>query len=320
MAPTERFEVTSALDGERLDRALALVTGRPRSGVRTLLANGAVMLDGVRATVASTRLAVGAVVHIAEVASPGPALPAVAAAVSEEPVDVDVVYTDADIVVVNKPAGIVTHPGAGHPDRTLADALVQRFPEMSQAGPPDRPGIVHRLDRGTSGLLVCARNNAAYDALVTQLAAREITRTYLALVRGVPQSARGTVDAPIGRDRHRRTMMAVQVEGRPARTHFTLVEAFSRPLEASLLRCQLETGRTHQIRVHLASIGLPLLGDLTYGVRDPFGIGRPLLHATRLEFRHPRTGEALSFEAPLAADFAEATRQLGGDPATITAT
>ncbi len=321
MPPAERFEVTSALQGERLDRAVAMVTGRPRSAVRALVADGAVLLDGVPTTVASTRLSVGTVVHVAAVISPVmPADAAAAPPISEEPVHVDVVYSDVDVVVVNKPAGVVTHPGTGHPDHTLSDALVQRFPEMYAAGPSDRPGIVHRLDRGTSGLLVCARNSAAYDALVAQLASRRITRIYLALVRGMPESVRGTIDAPIGRDRRHRTMMAVLSDGRAARTHFELVESFSHPVEASLLRCQLETGRTHQIRVHLASIGLPLLGDLTYGVRDPFGIGRPLLHATRLEFRQPSTGEAMSFEAQLAPDFAEAIRQFGGDPATITAT
>ncbi|WP_419923182.1 RluA family pseudouridine synthase [Candidatus Poriferisodalis sp.] len=320
MAPAERFEVTGALDGERLDRAVALVTGRPRSAVRALVADGAVLLDGVPTTVASTRLSVGAVVHIAAIAKPTMAADTAAAPVPEETVDVDVVYTDNDVVVVNKPAGVVTHPGAGHPTGTLADALVQRFPEMTETGPPDRRGIVHRLDRGTSGLLVCARNSAAYDALVAQLASREITRIYLALVRGMPESVRGTIDAPIGRDRHHRTMMTVLSDGRPARTHFALVESFSHPVDASLLRCALETGRTHQIRVHLASIGLPLLGDLAYGVPDPFGIGRPLLHATRLEFRHPSTDEAMSFEAELSPDFAEAIRQFGGDPATITVT
>ena len=320
MARSERFEVTSALEGERIDRAVALVTGQPRSAVRSLVEGGSILLDGVPTTVASTRLTLGSVVRIAEIVRPPTTADAAPSPVSEESVDLDVVYSDADVVVVNKPTGVVTHPGPGHPDRTLADALVQRFPEMSAAGPSDRPGIVHRLDSGTSGLLVCARNSAAYDALVAQLASRQITRIYLALVRGKPESVRGTIDAPIGRDRRHRTTMSLQSDGREARTHFALAESFSHPVDASLLRCQLETGRTHQIRVHMASIGLPLLGDLTYGVPDPFGIGRPLLHATRLEFRQPSTGEAMSFEARLAPDFAEAIRQFGGDPATITVT
>ena len=193
------------------------------------------------------------------------------------------------------------------------------YPEMTQVGEPDRPGIVHRLDRGTSGVLVCARSALAYDSLVNQLAQRLVRRVYAALARGAPPSPTGTVDAPIGRDPQKRTMMAIRADGRPARTHYSVVETFTHPTEASLLRCRLETGRTHQIRVHLASIGMPLLGDLAYGVADPFGIGRPLLHAYELEFRHPADGSDMSFQAPIPEDFAVALGEFGIDPETFAA-
>lgn len=316
--PTDRFEVSAALEGERLDRAVALMTGWSRAAVRHMLEEGAILLDGVRALTASERLVNGSTVEITSTASPDPPqdsapLPPMAAT----PAPFDVLHADADVVVVNKPAGVVTHPGAGNRHGTLADALVLQFPDMASAGPSERPGIVHRLDRGTSGILVCARNTDAYEALVAQLASREVSRIYAALVRGHPSAARGTIDAPIGRDRRNRTTMAVVSDGRPARTHYSTAQTYAHPLDIALLRCELDTGRTHQIRVHLASIGLPLLGDLTYGVPDPWGIGRPLLHAARLSFRHPRSQAAMSFDAPLAEDFLGALHELGSDSAAI---
>lgn len=301
-----RFEIPESLAGERIDRALSLLTGWSRSHTATTVAQGCVVIDGEVARAGSARLEAHAVVEVTEMQAP-------TAAGTKQPeiAPFDVLYADADIVIVDKPAGVVTHRGSGHPHSTLADALVERYPEMADVGQPDRPGIVHRLDRGTSGVLACARSPEAYDSLVEQLSQRRVRRTYAAIARGHPPSATGTIDAPIGRDRENRTLMAVTAEGREARTHYSVVETFTHPLDACLLRCRLETGRTHQIRVHLASIGLPLLGDVTYGVPDPFGIGRPLLHAFGVALRHPVSDAEVSFEAPMPADFVEALRRLG---------
>lgn len=307
-----RFEIPESLSGERIDRVLSLLTGRSRSDTAKMVALGSVQIDGQTARAGSVRVAAGATVDVIDTQAP-----AAVRAPRREMVPFDVVHVDADIVVVDKPAGVVTHPGSGHPAGTLADALVERYPDMADVGQPGRPGIVHRLDRGTSGVLVCARSSRAYDVLVEQLSKRQFHRTYAALVRGNPSSSTGTIDAPIGRDREHRTLMTVTSEGREARTQYSVVETYVHPAEASLLRCRLETGRTHQIRVHLSSIGLPLLGDLTYGVPDPFGIGRPLLHAIRLAFQHPVTGADMSFRAPMPVDFAEALARFGAEPSAF---
>ncbi len=312
--PLRRIEIPESLGGERLDRALSLLTGESRSSTARLVSEGGVIVDGERVRTGSQRLHPGTVIELAEV-------PAAATAAQRTTLQApfEILHADDDVVVVNKPSGVVTHQGSGHLDGTLADALAARYPEMAQVGEPGRGGIVHRLDRGTSGVLVCARSATAYDSLVSQISKRVVRRVYAALARGVAASPTGTVDAPIGRDPAKRTMMAIRADGRPARTHYRVVETFDHPAEASLLRCGLETGRTHQIRVHLASIGLPLLGDLAYGVADPFGIGRPLLHAHELAFRHPSAGTEMSFEAPIPEDFAEALRGFGSDPGVLAA-
>ena len=302
------LEIPESLSGERIDRALSLLTGRSRSDTSKMVAEGCVMIDGEVARAGSVRVAPGSRVEVTEVQAAAPLREQ-----HREIASFDVLHADRDLVVVDKPSGVVTHPGTGHPQGTLADALVQRYPEMAEVGEPDRPGIVHRLDRGTSGVMVCARSPAAYEGLVDQLARRQVRRIYAALVRGHPPSPTGTIDAPLGRDREHRTLMAVSAEGREARTHYSVVETYVHPCDAALLRCGLETGRTHQIRVHLASIGLPLLGDLTYGVPDPFGIGRPLLHAARLTFRHPASGAEMGFSAPMPKDFAEALARFGSE-------
>lgn len=312
--PRRRLEIPESLGGERLDRALSLLTGESRSSTVRMVSEGSVTVDGERARTGSQRLHPGSVIELAEVCTPE-----TAAEEESEQASLDVLYADSDVVVVNKPPGVVTHRGSGHRHGTLADALEALYPEAGRVGEPDRPGIVHRLDRGTSGIVVCARSPLAYDSLVRQLSERRVRRIYVALARGVAPSPTGTVDAPIGRDLSNRTMMTIRVDGRTARTHYSVVETFTHPTEASLLRCRLETGRTHQIRVHLASIGLPLLGDLVYGVPDPFGIGRPLLHAVRLEFQHPSNGAAVSFEAPIPDDFAEVLLGFGSDPQMLSA-
>lgn len=259
--------------------------------------DGVVAVNGRAVTTRSRRLAEGEVVTIS--GSP----PQPLAIEADTTVPVDAIFADDDVVVVNKPAGLVVHPGAGHAVGTLAHGLVARFPELASVGDPSRPGIVHRLDAGTSGLLVVARNDAAHKALVTQLAARQVTRRYIVLVVGHVETDAGLVDAPIGRSARDPTRMAVSAGGRAARTRYEVIARFDRPIGCSLLTCELETGRTHQIRVHLAAIGHPVAGDDRYGGRRAvFGLTRPFLHAAELGFDHPRTGEAAHFTAPLPGD------------------
>ena len=219
-------------------------------------------------------------------------------------------HVDDDVIVVAKPAGLVVHPGAGHPDGTLVNGLLARFPELAHAGDPARPGIVHRLDRDTSGLMVVARTARAYDALVDALGRREVERQYQALVWGRLDAPRGVIDAPIGRSAARRTRMAVREGGREARTSYSVLDEFDDPA-VSLLECRLETGRTHQIRVHLAAIGHPVVGDAPYqGARASLPLDRPFLHATALSFPHPVSGDPLHFEEPLPPELAAVLERL----------
>jgi 23S rRNA pseudouridine1911/1915/1917 synthase len=215
------------------------------------------------------------------------------------------------VAVVVKPAGLVVHPGAGHETGTLASGLLHRYPEIATVGDPMRPGIVHRLDRDTSGLMVVARSPLAYEALTAALAARAIERRYLALGWGRFEARRGTIDAPIGRSATRRTRMAVREAGKGARTGYEVLTQFEHPI-CALVECKLETGRTHQIRVHLAAIGHPIVGDGTYGGdRHPLRPGRPFLHAHALALTHPVTGQRLEFSDPLPPELAAVLSSLG---------
>jgi 23S rRNA pseudouridine1911/1915/1917 synthase len=203
---------------------------------------------------------------------------------------------------------LVVHPGPGHRGATLVHGLVHRFPELDPesgvlVGEPDRPGLVHRLDKGTSGLLVVARTPEAHADLVSQLAAHEVGRVYTALAWGTPEHPHGVIDAPVGRSRRNPLRMTVAVDGRPSRTHYAVDGSFDDPWDCSLLTCRLETGRTHQIRVHLDSVGHPVVGDDLYGPRRASpGLDRPFLHARHLEFVHPVTGERMAFDSPLPDD------------------
>jgi 23S rRNA pseudouridine1911/1915/1917 synthase len=294
--PPEPFEVPAALAGVRVDRAVAFITGFSRAEVQALVEAGAVRVDG-NAVPKSRRLAEGEVVDVLD--SPRPAAPPGA-----EPVPVDVRYADDDVIVVAKPAGVVMHPGAGHVHGTLVSGLLERFPELAAVGDPARPGIVHRLDRDTSGLLVVARSQTAYAHLVDALAHRRVERTYTALAWGTFETRRGVIDAPIGRSTARRTRMAVRDSGKEARTTYEVQESFAKPA-VTLLECGLESGRTHQIRVHLAAIEHPVVGDAVYGGnRGSIALDRPFLHATHLAFAQPVTGEQLRFEEPLPAELA----------------
>jgi len=296
-----REEIPAALGGERLDRIVSLLTDISRSDAAAVVADGGAMIDGAVSTSGKVRVAVGQVVEIDTAKIPQRQLP-----VADASISIDIVHVDNDVIVVDKPAGLVVHPGHGHPDGTLVNAVLAVYPDIADVGDPMRPGIVHRLDVGTSGLMVVARSAVAYDTLVAALAARKVTRGYQTLVWGHPESLNGLIDAPIGRDHKDPLRMAVVIDGKPARTRYRTIARFTRPTDLSHLECHLESGRTHQIRVHLAAAGHPVVGDGTYGgTRSAVSSPRPFLHAASLAFRHPISGETLTFESPLPADLVE---------------
>jgi 23S rRNA pseudouridine1911/1915/1917 synthase len=286
-----RLVVPAAYDGERCDLVLARLGGMSRAAARAVIVAGGLTRDGVVVTVPRAPLAAGAVLEFTP--GPGPA-PLRAAAVA-----FGVLYEDGHLAVIDKPAGLVTHPGAGESGPTLAAGVLHRWPSVHGVGAEDRWGIVHRLDRDTSGLLVVALDAAAERGLRTAIKEHRVVREYLALVHGIPAAPSGTVDAPLGRDPMRPTRMRVDPAGRPARSHYRVEEAFG---GMTLLRVTLETGRTHQIRVHLGAIGLPVAGDRVYG--RAAGSPRTFLHAARLAFEHPVTGVPIEVMSPLPPDLA----------------
>lgn len=229
-----------------------------------------------------------------------------------EAIDLDIVFEDEHLLVVDKPAGLAVHPGAGRTDGTLANALIHRFPNISQVGDPERPGIVHRLDADTSGLMVVARTPSARASLSEAIRTRSVDRRYVALVAGRPRHSAAVIEAPIRRDAGNPTRQAVNPSGRPARTRYRITQTFGQGARSvSLLELKLETGRMHQIRVHLQSIGHPVVGDETYGARIRLpGLTRQFLHAYRLAFTHPSSGEMLRFESPLPDDLSNALKSV----------
>ncbi len=287
---TLRFSVAEADAGARLDRALAAREEiASRAVAERLLGRGAVRVDGV-VLPKSHRLAAGSTVEVD--------LPREPAGLRPEPVTVRLAHEDEHLLVVEKPAGLVVHPGAGTRGGTLAGQLLTLGARGGED--PERPGIVHRLDRDTSGLLLVARSEEAHAALQQAIRAREVERRYLTLVRGHPRSRTGRIDAPIGRDRRDPTRRSLDTdEPRAAVTWFELRKTLP---EHALLDVRLETGRTHQIRVHLAAIDLPVAGDTQYGVKGDLGLERQFLHAYHLRLRHPVTGEELDLESPLPPD------------------
>lgn len=293
--PLHSFDVDPTEAGDRLDRLAARRLGTSRSIIQRIIQNRLLLVDGDEA-VSSYRVRGGERVE-ARLPEEG---------ISPEEIPVPVVFEDEHLLVVDKPAGLVVHPGAGNPSGTLVNALLGRG--IAGGEDPSRPGVVHRLDRDTSGLMVLAKGEPAYSRLVAEMSGRRVRRVYRAVVVGEGLPETGMVDSPVGRDPENPTLMAAGV-GRPAITHF---EVLREAAEHAMLRVRLETGRTHQIRVHLSAIGHPVYADPLYGKAIP---GRRLwLHAERLAFEHPVTGEDLEFESPVPEDLRDSAAFLGFQP------
>jgi 23S rRNA pseudouridine1911/1915/1917 synthase len=317
-----RLSVPVALAGERVDRALALLAGISRAQASRWLADGRVRVGGSPLNTGGRRLRAGDLLEVEPGADKHDGAQDLGDHIPQEaaPLQAKVIFADKDLVVVDKPAGLVVHPGAGNRQGTLVQQLVHVFPDMSGAGPEsDRPGIVQRLDKGTSGLLVVARTPAAREGLVAQLSARSVKRRYFAVVHGELQADEGLVEAPLGRSPTARLKMAVVEGGREARTRYSTVSRSSAPLPVTLVSCRLETGRTHQVRAHFAAIGHPVLGDERYSKPKQLAaaravvpdLGRPWLHATQLGFVHPVTGHELVFTSEPPTDLLQALAPLG---------
>lgn len=292
--------VPSALSGQRVDRIVSLVADIPRASASALIDAGAVKLDGVVVKAGKLKAVEGQHLIVDLALLPKKQLP-----LPEPKIIVEIVYEDSEILVINKPAGIVVHPGAGNPTGTLVNALLANYPDIAGVGDPFRPGVVHRLDAGTTGLMMIARTDRAYQSLVEALSRRAVTRRYLALVWGHLSAPSGVIDAPLGRDQRDPTKMAVVAGGKVARTTYEVRQTFNLPVDCSLIECGLETGRTHQIRVHLSTLGHSVVGDVVYGgARSVLSSPRPMLHAANLKFVHPISGEEMKFTVDLPEDFA----------------
>jgi 23S rRNA pseudouridine1911/1915/1917 synthase len=297
------IELTVARErsGLRLDRFLALeLTDFSRARLQTLIRGGFVRLNGKEPRPRDTVRA-NDVVELTE-----PELEKIEA--KPEAMALEILFEDDDLLVLNKPAGVVMHPGAGHEQHTLVNALLAHCKNLSGIGGRERPGIVHRLDKETSGCLVVAKNDVTHRDLSKQFAARTMQKIYLALVFGIPRKTTGVIDLAIARHPvHRQRMSIARRQGRAAKTEYRVLRSGA---EASLLECTLHSGRTHQIRVHLHHLAHPVLGDKLYGGKHAGTFSRQMLHAWKLAFRHPRTQEVMPFEAPLPLDFTEAMRVL----------
>ncbi len=300
---TETILLIAETNAPRIDAYLAANTEFSRSKLQKLMKDGAVVLNG-KPCKANAEVKLGDVIRLFVPQENEGLLP------EPEDIPLDVVYEDADLAVINKPKGMVVHPAPGNPNGTLVNALLYRFRTLSETGGETRPGIVHRIDKLTSGLLVVAKNDFTHEALAGQFAAHTAHREYMCIVHGNLKEDSGTVDAPIGRHKTDRKRMAVTEDGRRAVTHWRVLERFG---TETLLDVSLETGRTHQIRVHMAYIKHPIVGDEVYGSAAPkLGLNGQALHGYRLTFTHPRTGETMTFTAPLPEDFKTALTRLGG--------
>ena len=299
MATGESYELTVDEAGARLDRYLAdHLPELSRSRIQKLIAEKHLQVNG-RAVKAAVRLRRGDIITL----SPPPPEPNV---LKPEPLPLDIIYEDEDLLVLNKPAGLTVHPAPGHRAHTMVNALLAYLPEMPDTGDVARPGIVHRLDKDTSGVMVVALNPAAQLDLTSQFKSRSVVKDYLVLVKGRLSPQTGVIEAPIGRDPRHRQRMAVVTEGKPARTDYRVQRYLG---DYSLLEVSPETGRTHQIRVHLAAIGHPVVGDAVYGVKSPL-FSRQFVHASRLGFKLPSTGQEVAFSADLPPEMASALASL----------
>ncbi len=289
--------------GERLDSYLAQLRGDlSRSHIQRLIHQGHVLVNGQPAR-PSTRLALGDQVQLHLPEAPSQEL-------VPEALPLNIVYQDDQLVVVDKPAGLTVHPGPGHSRGTLVNALLWHYPELKEVGDPMRPGLVHRLDADTSGLMVVARTPLAYESLSRQMRSRTVTKVYLALVKGHPKPQEGVIEAPIARHPRDRQRMGVVAEGRQASTHYITVRLFK---GFALLEVRPHTGRTHQIRVHMAALGHPVAGDAKYGGRVPF-LKRQFLHAHRLGFDLPPSAKPVEFDSPMPPDLEAALATLKPSP------
>jgi 23S rRNA pseudouridine1911/1915/1917 synthase len=286
--------------GERIDSYIASVTELSRSNVQKLIESGAILVNG-KPCKANYKLRTG---DVAEIQMPEPedieALP--------ENIPLDIIYEDSDIIVINKARGMVVHPAAGNYTGTLVNALLYHCKDLSDINGVRRPGIVHRIDKDTTGLLAVAKNNNAHLVLAEQLQDHTMSRVYYAVVEGIIGENSGTVNAPIGRHDNDRKKMAVNTRvGKPAVTHFEVIERLD---NCTLVKCRLETGRTHQIRVHMAYTGHPVTGDPVYGIKNNRGMEGQALHAGELTLIHPATGRPVTFKAPLPDDFEKLLKRL----------
>ena len=286
--------------GERIDKALSLMESTwSRSQISGWLDEERILVNGAKVK-AKYKVKVGDVIEVT--------VPEVEdLEILPENLNLEIVYEDADVLVVNKPKGMVVHPAPGHASGTLVNGLMYHCKDLSGINGVARPGIVHRIDKDTSGLLMVAKNDVAHEGLVNQLVDKSVTRKYTALVHGHIPHEKGTIDAPIGRDQKDRQKQAVVDKGKHAVTHFQVIENFG---DYTLVECRLETGRTHQIRVHMNYIGYPLVGDPKYGPKKTIDFGGQVLHAGVLGFIHPVTKEYLEFEAPLPEDFQQLLTEL----------
>ena len=298
---SDERELRADKSGERLDVFVARsIPELTRSRASKLIDEGLVSVDGTQASKVSKKLSAGQRVAVT-IPPPKPTK------IEPEAMPLSIVYEDGDLLVVDKPAGLAVHPSPGHSSHTLVNGILAHCDDLSGIGGVKRPGIVHRLDKDTSGLIIVAKNDAAHVSLARQLKERKVEKMYVALVEGCVTPPEGRIEAPIARDVKHRRRMAVVENGRDARTSYRVLREIGR---RTLLEVRPQTGRTHQIRVHLASIGHPITGDALYGRRGDAPVARQFLHARRLVFLHPRTGERLELEAPLAEDLQQALEAL----------
>lgn len=286
---TIAYNIQSEQAGERIDKALAAINEDwSRSQIQAWIQDGSILVNGEK--VKRNYKVVDGDSVVVQIPEPEEI------DLIPEPMNLDIYFEDRDVVVVNKPRGMVVHPAPGHPTGTLVNGLLAHCDDLSGINGKIRPGVVHRIDKDTSGLLMIAKNDFSHERLVKQLQEKTVTRKYQAIVHGVIPHEVGTIDAPIGRDEKDRQRMAVVDNGRHAVTHFTVIERFK---DFTLVECLLETGRTHQIRVHMKYIGYPIAGDPKYGPRKTLDIEGQALHAEVLGFEHPRTEEYVEFRAPV---------------------